>query len=194
MPNLNLAISSAVLFPQTIERFNATLRLSHQPGIGWHVSELNLLQRLYYLLFSCFGVSLAKDNKNLIEKNFKLDREIDLKSGRLGKNAQKLIDLFHLNVETLTQSAPRRTTEPTTAQMKNGRRLAAPIADKTLETRLFAPNAPIKGIGNPGNNCWINSCCQVLFRIESFVTALDQPTVERKGETSEKFSQREFAG
>ena len=90
--NLDLAISSAVRFPQTIDGFNATLRLSHKPGLGWHVSELNLLQRLYYLLFSCFGVSLAEENKALLEKNFKVERETDRKSGKLGDNAQKLIE------------------------------------------------------------------------------------------------------
>ena len=188
--NLDLAISSAVRFPQTIEGFNTTLRLSHQAGLGWHVSELNLLQRLYYLLFSCFGASLAEENKSLIEKNFKLEREIDRKSGQLGNNAQTLINLFHLNVEAIKQSAPQRPTEPTTAPMENGRRLAAPIADKTLETQLFAPHAPIKGIVNPGNSCWINSCCQVLFRIESFVDALGQKSVKRKGESDDEFLKR----
>ncbi len=185
--NLDLAISSTVRFPQRIEGFNSTLRLSHKPGIGWHVSELNLLQRLYYFLFSCFGVSLAEENKNLIEKNFKLEREIDRNSGKLGNNAQKLINLFHLNVGAIKQSAPLRPTEP---KMENGRRLAAPIADKADETRLFAPNAPIKGITNPGNSCWINSCCQVLFRIESFVTALEQTPVNRKGEEDNEFLKR----
>ena len=114
--------------------------------------------------------------KTLLEKNFKLERETD-RSGKLGGNAQKLINLFHLSFQK--QAPSYRPFEPETFPMENGRRLAAPIADKTLETQLFAPNAPIKGITNPGNSCWINSCCQVIFRIESFVDALSQPTVKR---------------
>ncbi len=186
------SLQSRTQNPVDLKRFETDLRLLYRPGgRGWKVEKLSFFQYLYYFFFSPFGASLAEENRTLLkEKVSVLKRE--MKDGKLGTNAQALVDLFGItfgeqpktpllesgdSVPSTPSYSPPTISLPAPTSHAPSFHKKTPIAttlDPSIEQGLFVPSCQIKGISNVGNSCWLNSCCQVLFRLQPFIEALNQ--------------------